>query len=251
MDLNQRFMYPQIARSGRFDAAMFGTSTVRLLDPARARAPSARGFANLGMNAGTPWEQLQLADLFLRRVPQPNALIFGIDATWCEPDADGRRLTPRAFPPWLYDDEPLNDYPALVNLTAVEIAGRVALHRLGLMPERIRADGYEIFVPDDALYDLARARTHLGKAGRRRWRAGRPSRRRTARFPGSAMAGRAPRPRAALDGVTLTPTPVHAGSALGGKPGRRHRGGVQGSASPRSPRAHGAAFVDFRLFARR
>ena len=34
MDLNQRFMYPQIVRSGRFDAAVFGTSTVRLLDPA-------------------------------------------------------------------------------------------------------------------------------------------------------------------------------------------------------------------------
>ena len=71
MDLNQRFMYPQIVRSGRFDAAVFGTSTVRLLDPQRLGAAFGGRFANLGMNAGTPWEQMQLADLFLRHVPRP------------------------------------------------------------------------------------------------------------------------------------------------------------------------------------
>ena len=33
MDINQRYMYPQLVRSGRFDAAVLGTSTMRLLDP--------------------------------------------------------------------------------------------------------------------------------------------------------------------------------------------------------------------------
>src|SRR3978361_166120 len=33
MDTNQRLSYPQIARGGRFDAAVFGSSTARLLDP--------------------------------------------------------------------------------------------------------------------------------------------------------------------------------------------------------------------------
>jgi hypothetical protein len=163
MDVNQRFMYPQLVRSGRYDSAVFGTSTVRLLDPDRLNAQFGGRFINLGMNAATPWEQMQLVDLFLRSVPEPKSLVFGLDRTWCEEDADQNKLTFRAFPPWLYDDDPLNDYPELGNLTALEISGRVLLNRLGFMPERIPENGFEIFVPDDALYDLARARLHLAE----------------------------------------------------------------------------------------
>jgi hypothetical protein len=166
MDLNQRFMYPQIVRGGRYDAAVFGTSTIRLLDPERLSAAFGARFANLGLNAGTPWEQIQLATFFLHYVPQPKMLIFGLDPTWCEPDADRKRLTFRAFPPWLYDESRLNDLPELLNLKTLEIAARLALFRLGLMPERIRADGYEVFVPPESAYDLARARLHLYGSGR-------------------------------------------------------------------------------------
>ena len=161
MDLNQRFMYPQIVRSGRYDSAVFGTSTIRLLNPERLSGAFPGRFANLGLNAGTPWEQMQLADLFLRYVPEPKTLILGIDATWCDDDADQKKLTFRTFPPWLYDQDRTNDYPELLNLKSLEIAGRVLLNRLGFMPERIRADGYEVFVPPEAQYDLARARLHI------------------------------------------------------------------------------------------
>jgi hypothetical protein len=163
MDLNQRYMYPQIVRSGSYDAAVFGTSTIRLLDPERLGALFEARFANLGLNAGTPWEQMRLAALFLRHVPHPKALIFGIDPTWCELDADapGKRVTARTFPPWLYDGNRLNDYPELLNLRSLEIAGRVALNRLGLMPPRIRGDGYEVFVPPESAYDLVRARARI------------------------------------------------------------------------------------------
>ncbi|MGO4704216.1 hypothetical protein AB4072_00365 [Microvirga sp. 2MCAF38] len=163
MDVNQRFMYPQLIRGGRFDSAVFGTSTVRLLDPGQLDETFGGSFANLGMNAATPWEQIQLADLFLRNVPQPKNLILGLDRTWCEEDADRKKTTFRVFPPWLYDDSRLNDYPELFGLTGLEIAGRVFLNRLGYMPERIPADGFEIFVPDDATYDLERARFHLNQ----------------------------------------------------------------------------------------
>ena len=37
------------------------------------------------------------------------------------------------------------------------------LNRVGFMPERIRDDGYEVFVPPDETYDLERARMHLGR----------------------------------------------------------------------------------------
>lgn len=163
MDLNQRYMYPQLARSGLYDAAIFGTSTIRLLDPNRLDAAFGAHFVNLGINAGTPWEQMQLAELFLRHVPHPKMLILGLDRNWCEPDADaeGKRITFRSFPPWLYDENPFNDYPELLNLKSLEIAARIALDRLGLMPDRIRRDGYEVFTPPENRYDLQRARLHI------------------------------------------------------------------------------------------
>lgn len=163
MDINQRYMYPQLARSGLFDAAVFGTSTARLLDPRALDAATGARFANLAINAGTPWEQLQLIRLFLRHVPVPKVLILGLDWPWCDPAADqpSRRLTFRSFPPWLYDENAFNDLPHLLNLKTLEIAGRVALNRLGRRPARIRGDGYEVFTPPEESYDLARARLHL------------------------------------------------------------------------------------------
>lgn len=163
MDLNQRFMYPQIVRSGAFDAAIIGTSTLRLLDPAILSAGLSARFANLGMNAATPWEQTQIARLFARKVATPKVVIWGVDQSWCEADAadEARRLTPRPFPPWLYDDKAWNDWPKQFNLTTFEIALRLAAHRLGLQPPRLRGDGYEVFTPPEATYDLARARFHL------------------------------------------------------------------------------------------
>ncbi|RXT57666.1 hypothetical protein B6S44_04470 [Bosea sp. Tri-44] len=163
MDLNQRFMYPQIVRSGAFDSAVFGTSTLRLLDPALLSTGLSARFANLGMNAATPWEQTQIAGLFARQVAKPKFVIWGIDQNWCEADAasEARRLTPRPFPPWLYDDSAWNDWPKQLNFTTLEIALRLAAHRLGLQPARLRGDGYEVFTPPEGTYDLARARFHL------------------------------------------------------------------------------------------
>lgn len=161
MDLNQRYMYPQIVRSGRYDAAVFGTSTIRLLDPERLNPAFGARFANLGLNAGTPWEQMQLLDLFLRHVRRPKALILGLDRNWCDRDADVQRVTFRGFPAWLYDDDRLNDIPNVVSMKSLEIASRVVLRWLRLMPERIRGDGYEVFLPPETRYDLARARSHI------------------------------------------------------------------------------------------
>lgn len=170
MDVNQRFMYPQLVRGGRFDAAVFGTSTIRLLDPRMLGGLFGARFVNLGLNAGTPWEQVQLAGLFLRHVPHPKMLIFGIDAAWCEADADAaaKRLTFRAFPAWLYDEGKSNDIFHLFTARAAELAARVALNRVGLMPERIRGDGYERFVPPESRYDVARARAHIARAAEER-----------------------------------------------------------------------------------
>ena len=163
MDINQRFMYPQLVRSGRFNAAVVGTSTMRLLEPeVLSRGLDAR-FVNLAMNAATPWEQTQMAQLFREHVRAPKRLIWGIDTTWCEADAtdEAKRLTPRPVPAWLSREVGWGDWPKLLNLTNLEIAGRLMAHRLGWSRERIRGDGYEVFTPPETSYDLARARWHI------------------------------------------------------------------------------------------
>lgn len=163
MDINQRFMYPQLVRSGAFDAAVVGTSTMRLIDPRALSRDLGAQFVNLAMNAATPWEQTQTARLFQQHVSAPRWLIWGLDQTWCESDATepAKWRTPRPVPGWFSRDVGWLDWPRLLNLTNLEIAGRLLAYRLGLGRERIRADGYEVFTPPEASYDLARARSHL------------------------------------------------------------------------------------------
>lgn len=159
MDSNQRFMYPQIARSGAYDAAVIGTSTARLIDPRQLDRAFGARFANLAINAATPYEQTQLARLFLHGA-QPRAVLFALDATWCDPDAD-RRLTFRPFPPWLYAQHAPFAFLQQVNWRSLGIAGAVALHRLGLARARIRGDGFAVFTPPEASYDARRAAAHI------------------------------------------------------------------------------------------
>ncbi len=159
MDINQRYMYPQIARAALYDSAVFGTSTMRLLDPEQLDARLGGRFANLAMNAATPWEQAQLLGLYLRHQPTPRQLVFGIDRHWCLPE--DVRLSFRSFPPWLYEEGWVGDLPHLFNFKSLEIAGRVALARLGLARERMRRDGYGVFTPPESRYDLAQAQRHI------------------------------------------------------------------------------------------
>ncbi len=161
MDINQRYMYPQIVRSKAFDSVVIGTSTSRLLDPEDLNAVFGGRFANLAMNAATAWEQTELAKLYLRHNPTPKAFIVGLDQMWCQQQGELQKITFRGFPEWMYDENPWNDLPHLFSLQTLEIAGRLLLYQVGLMPERVRRDGYEIFTPPEGLYDIARARWHI------------------------------------------------------------------------------------------
>jgi hypothetical protein len=163
MDLNQRFMYPQILRSGEFDSAVFGSSTSRLLKPADLEAGFGGHFANFGMNAATPFEQSEAVRLYLSHTPRLRTLIWGVDAGWCNEDAadPDKLVTERAFPPWLYGGSALASIPHLFNLRTLEISSRVVLNRLGLMEERLPRDGYEVFTPPETAYDPTRARQYI------------------------------------------------------------------------------------------
>ncbi len=157
VSISDRFMYPQIARSRRFDSLVIGTSTSRLLDPEELDRLFNVRFANLAMSSATAWEQRAMLDLFIRASGPPKALIVGLDGQWCDVDADRNRITSRGFPDWLYGDRPWQGFRYLFNYGTIEIALRLVGYHLGLYPERIRYDGYEVFVPPEAEYDPVRA----------------------------------------------------------------------------------------------
>jgi hypothetical protein len=161
MDTNQRYQYPAIVRSGRFDSVVIGTLTSRLLRPAALEELFGGRFANLGMDAGSAWEQYRLAQFFLAHTPRPRTLLIGLDAVWCATDADRAKVTKRGFPEWMFDDDPLNDLPWMLNKTSAEIAGRRIATALGLNRERIASDGYEVFTPAESKYDLVKVEREL------------------------------------------------------------------------------------------
>jgi hypothetical protein len=160
VSVSQRFTYPQIVRSRRFDSLIVGSSTARLIDPQLLNGPFRARLANLSMNAMTPWEEMAMVDYFLRKAGPPKILIVALDQTWCNPQAD-KQLVNHGFPLWMYDDNPWNDYLHLLNSGAVEIALRLVGYQLGRYRERIRYDGYQVFVPPESTYDLARAQQKL------------------------------------------------------------------------------------------
>jgi hypothetical protein len=161
MDDNQRFQYPAVIRSGRYDSLVIGTSTARLLEPAELERHFGGRFANLALNSGTAWEQWQIARLFARTVAQPRTILVGIDWVWCAHDADTQRVTIRGFPDWMFDDNPWNDLAYMLNPRSIEIASRRIWHALGRVKERWPHNGYEVFVPPESAYDLERARKHI------------------------------------------------------------------------------------------
>lgn len=166
---NQRFSYPAVARDREFDSLVIGTSTTRLLRPAKLNQVLGGRFANVSLNSGTAYEQSQLLKLFARHHTDARTVIFGIDIVWCQPKNTYDKFTPRPFPPWLYDENRWNDLVHMLNLPTIEQAGRQLAYLLGLRPATYGRDGYASFLPPKSEYDLARVRRGLyGDAGPRR-----------------------------------------------------------------------------------
>jgi hypothetical protein len=161
MDVNQRFQYPAVLRSGEYDSVVVGTSSARLLDPTRLEAAFGGHFANIAMNDGRAWEQYRLLQLFLRHNSNPKTILFGLDGVWCDENADVSRITNRGFPEWIYDEDRWSDWLYLLNGKAIETAVRQLGNRLGLLKARIPHNGFEIFVPPDDRYDEVKAQNHI------------------------------------------------------------------------------------------
>jgi hypothetical protein len=154
---SQRFAYPQVMRSKRFDSIIVGSSTARLIDPEQLNGPFGTRFANMAMNASSAWEQWTTFEYFRRHAGTPKVLIVGIDDAWCDPNAERDRIR-HGFPEWLYDDDRGNDYANMFNSGTLEIAARLVGYHLGLYRARSRYDGFEVFTPPENEFDLARVR---------------------------------------------------------------------------------------------
>ncbi|MEX0745734.1 MAG: hypothetical protein WD118_09035 [Phycisphaeraceae bacterium] len=159
-DINQRFQYPALVRSKRYDSIVIGASDSRLLSPASLEQVFGGRFANLAMNAGMAYEQYRVADLFIREVKQRRTLLIGLDHVWCDREADTDRITFRGFPEWMYDDDWRNDLRYMLNAKTVEISGRRFRQALGFREARF-LNGYEVFTPPESAYDPVKAKSKL------------------------------------------------------------------------------------------
>ena len=157
---NQRFSFPALAAKPRFDSAIIGTSTTRLLQPSQLNGLFDGAFVNLSMNSATTYEQFRIFKLFVRHHPAPKHVIFGIDREWCSTKVMPK-FTFRPFPPWLYDENRWNDLLYLFNFKAVEQAGRQFARLIGLREPKYGLDGYTNFLPPKAEYDIEKARSNL------------------------------------------------------------------------------------------
>ncbi|WP_338029620.1 hypothetical protein [Gluconacetobacter tumulisoli] len=153
---NARYTMPSLARSDRFDSAMVGTSTGRLLQPAVMDAPLGAHLANMAMNSATPWEQDRLLRLFLRHHTAPHVVLIDIDAAWCFASPATISGPNRPMPDWMYQGSPWRGYAEMMNLYAVQEAANQFMWLIGHKRQRYGSDGYTSFVPPDDRYDPRR-----------------------------------------------------------------------------------------------
>lgn len=162
---NARYSFPALARAARFDSAIFGTSTSRLLRPAELDPAMDARFVNLAMNDATVYEQAKLMDVFRRAHPVPRIVMVGLDVRWCVTGDAYQKLTSRPFPEWMYQPDRWPGYLHMFNLYSVQEAGQQFGILIGIKRPVYGRDGYTSFVPPDSEYDPARAAAHLRQAG--------------------------------------------------------------------------------------
>ena len=145
----QRLRDASLARAPEVNAAIIGNSTIQLIDPARLGPARGLHAVSLAIPGTGPIEQLAVARWLLRHHPgtQLRALVFGIDATWCQ--SDGQLLLPNPFPFWLYGANRLDYAVNMMRLQSLDAAGRKVKLLLGL-DKPFRADGYDDYDTDGA-----------------------------------------------------------------------------------------------------
>jgi hypothetical protein len=160
---DQRFFNPGLARRHRFDSAVIGTSTLKLLNPEELNPIFHSAFVNLSMNAASIFEQEAIFNVFVTAHPKPKVVIFGIDDVYYRKENYAQHIggvKPEHFPDWMYDENPLNDWLPYNWRTLKHAFGQ--FYRItGLKNYSFRTDGYQDFTPGKEAYDIDRARKNI------------------------------------------------------------------------------------------
>ncbi|TDR87227.1 hypothetical protein [Enterovirga rhinocerotis] len=130
------------ARDPAFQGAVFGNSHIQLVSPERLGAATGIPFVSLIVPGTGARETLHLLDYARRRHSAPlRAVVIGIDAAWCRPEADPPLDHP--FPFWLYEDSLALYLRGLLRSQSIDDAVKRARYAAGLSKaRRARPDGY-------------------------------------------------------------------------------------------------------------
>jgi hypothetical protein len=141
---DQHMAAASLGRQPGTTAAIVGNSTIQLVDPAELTATTGIGFVSLTVAGAGPLEQIAVARWFESQHAgesgyQVQALIFGLDKSWCRDDGRLEPINP--FPFWLVGDSSLDYLAGMMRLATFGGLGRKLEVMLGwLKPPR--ADGY-------------------------------------------------------------------------------------------------------------
>jgi len=144
----QRYANVGLARSARFDSAIFGNSHAQLIDPQRLSAATGMKFVQLATPGANPPELLVTMRWFIRHHTEISALVLGFDERWCTTDRVIATRTP--FPFWLYGDSNLVYIANMLSTRTLRDSVDRVMFALGRRPVP-RQDGY-----DD--YEIGRTR---------------------------------------------------------------------------------------------
>ena len=161
VDGDQRLFYPNLARAARFDSAIIGTSSGRLLRPDDLNKRFTSRFVNLSLSAASVYEQETMLNIFLAHHPHPKTVILGIDHVYFGKEYHARHIgAADDWPEWLYDQNPLNNFPPY-RLHTLTHTWRQFFSMTGLKTYKYGRDGYSDFTHPMDEYDLNRAREHI------------------------------------------------------------------------------------------
>ncbi len=156
---DRRYWLPNMAKNSRFDSAIIGSSTIRLLNPDDLNLFLNGRFVNLGIEGASLFEQAAIFDVFLRNHPQPKTIIFGVDLAYFDPEHFGVVTKAEHFPEWMYDENPFNDLLPY-NWRTIQITMRQFKYITGIRPKKFRSDGYHDFTMGRP-YDIDRVRQDI------------------------------------------------------------------------------------------
>ena len=131
-----------VAANPAFDSAIIGSSRMMLLRPSLLSDRTGLKFVSLGVIGTEAREHMIVLRYYLQHHPNPRALVFGLDETWC--------LSPlrksKSFKEWPYQSNPIT-YAAhlygMTTITEIDALFETIRHSQGPLP----ADGLMDFEP--------------------------------------------------------------------------------------------------------